>query len=70
MANSTTVVEPPVELPVELLVEEAALPDKLTVKNIFKASLHLTYGEIKPGETGECSKAEYENFAGTYLEKV
>jgi len=67
---ATPVVESPVEPPVELLVEEPALPDKLTVKNIFKASLYLAYGEIKPGETGECSKAEYENFAGTYLVRV
>jgi hypothetical protein len=66
MAASTSVVEPPVEPP----VEEASLPDKFVVRNIFKASLYLTYGEIKPGETGECSKFEYENFAGTYLERV
>lgn len=49
---------------------EADLPTKIAVKNISKASVYLTYGEIKPGESGECSKAEFENFVGTYLEKV
>ena len=62
MVTSAPVVEP--------VVEPVVLPDKLTVKNIFKSSLYLAYGEIKPGETGECNKAEYENFAGTYLERV
>jgi len=70
MVTSTPVVEQPVEPPVEQLIEESALPDRITVKNIFKASLYLAYGEIKPGETGECSKSDYENFAGTYLERV
>jgi hypothetical protein len=59
--------EPVIEESVE---EEVALPDKLAVKNISKASLYLTYGEVKPGESGECSKSEYENLAGAYLEKV
>jgi hypothetical protein len=62
MATSTTPVEQP--------IESAGLPDKITVKNISRASLYLGYGEIKPGETGECNKSDYENFAGTYLEKA
>jgi hypothetical protein len=64
MAEAT---KAPVEEPVK---EEAALPAKIAVKNISKASVYLTFGEIKPGESGECSKSEYENFAGTYLEKA
>jgi len=51
-------------------VEEVVLQAKIAVKNISKVSIYLTYGEIKPGESGHCSKFEYENCVGTYLEKV
>lgn len=60
----TTEKQAPAEAPAEVL------PAELSVKNISKSSLYLTFGEIAPGETGKCAKAEFENFVGVYLEKA
>jgi hypothetical protein len=53
---------------------EAEQPEKLSgkisVKNISRFSVYLTYGEIKSGEIGLCSPSDLENFLGSYLEKA
>lgn len=64
--------EAPKSIPTNSVEEpvEEILPQEIVVKNVSKSSVYLTYGEIKPGENGKCSKSDYENFAGVYLEKA